>query len=105
MLLFLQDDRRKLLQERKESERATEELRKELSTLRSQSKKESEESKSKLIVERHERERESSEHAVMVRELQKALSEERRGRERAEDALREAEERCKQVGKETKNMF
>ncbi|BES93484.1 GRIP and coiled-coil domain-containing protein [Nesidiocoris tenuis] len=43
--------------------------------------------KSKLIIERHQREKEHNDHGVMIRELQKVVSEERIRRERAEVSL------------------
>ena len=90
------------MQEKKEKERQLEEVQKELLHLRSQSKKDLEEAKSKLIIERHEREKEMSDHALMIRELQKLLSEERRAKERAENARHEAEEKKKLVRRKTK---
>ncbi|XP_014275500.1 GRIP and coiled-coil domain-containing protein 1 isoform X2 [Halyomorpha halys] len=43
--------------------------------------------KSKLIIERHQREKEHNDHGVMIRELQKVVSEERAKREKAEANL------------------
>uniref|UniRef100_A0A146M3V6 GRIP and coiled-coil domain-containing protein 1 n=1 Tax=Lygus hesperus TaxID=30085 RepID=A0A146M3V6_LYGHE len=43
--------------------------------------------KSKLIIERHQREKEHNDHGVMIRELQKVMSEERGRREKAESSL------------------
>jgi hypothetical protein len=62
-----QDDRRKLVSDRKERERELEASRSEVSSLKSSSKKELEEAKSRLIVERHEREKETGDHALMLR--------------------------------------
>ncbi len=86
-----------VLQAKKEKEQLAEDLQKELTQLRAKSKQDLEEAKSKLIIERHEHEKATSDHAVMLRELQKLLSEERRAKEKAENSRHEAEERFRQV--------
>ena len=74
-----------------------ESLTRELDSERTRRATESEELKSKLIIERHEREKDASDHALMIRELQKLLSEERRAKEKLENSMHEAQEKVKQV--------
>ena len=63
----MQEDRKKLISERRDREREAEQLRSELASARSAAKSDVEEAKSRLIVERHEREKETNDHAIMLR--------------------------------------
>ena len=63
----MQDDRKKLISERRDLEREADRLRSELASARSASRSELEEAKSRLIVERHERDKETNDHALMLR--------------------------------------
>ncbi len=67
--------------------------------MKAKAKADLEEIKSKLIVERHDREKETSDHAHMLREIQRLLSDERRAKDQLETALHEAETKIKQVKK------
>lgn len=94
-----QEDRKKLMGEKKELTKEVEALRKEVEAVRVKAKADLDEAKSKLIIERHEREKETSDHAVMLRELQKLLADERRAKEKLESALAEARNKEKAVVK------
>ena len=67
LILTSQEDRKKLISERRDREREADRLRSELAAARSASRSELEEAKSRLIVERHEREKETNDHAIMLR--------------------------------------
>ena len=54
-----------------------------------------EETKSKWIVERHNREKESNDHALMLRELQKLVADERSAKEKFEHELSKARDNLK----------
>ena len=85
-----QEDRRRTVQEKRERERTIEALHKEMAEKEAKVKVTVEDLKSKLIVEKHSREAEMSDHALMIRELQKLLSDERRTKEKLENDLHEA---------------
>ena len=90
-----QEDRRKLLQERKERDKQIESLRAEMASKKTSSLADVEELKSKLILEKHAREKEASDHALILRELQKLLSDERRGKEKLEHSLHDAQDKIR----------
>ena len=76
-----QEDRKKLVTEKREKEEKVAILTNELETLKSRQKSEMEEMKSKLILERYEREKSQSDNQMMMRELQTVIADERRKRE------------------------
>ncbi|XP_066993533.2 GRIP and coiled-coil domain-containing protein 1 isoform X2 [Anabrus simplex] len=88
-----QADKKQLRQEKEEREKVIKELQEKNQLLSN----EIENLKSKLIVERHERDKEQSDHGVMIRELQKLLSEERRQKELAESQMEELKSKLSQT--------
>merc|ERR1711976_62529 len=90
-----QEDRKKLRAEVNDKNKTIETLRAELKIAKEKSHTEVEESKSKLIIERHNREKESSDHALMIRELQKLVTDERGGKEKLETELLSAKDSLK----------
>lgn len=92
-----QEDRKKYVAEKRERERQIEALKAEIAQIRTQTQKDVEEIKSKLIVERHGREKDTANHALMIRELQKLLSDERRAKERLETDLHETRTKLQAV--------
>lgn len=82
-----QEDKKKMRQEIAEKDEAMATLSKDLDKLKVKAKLDVDEAKSKLIVERHNRERETNDHALMLRELQKLVADERSGREKCESEL------------------
>ena len=90
-----QEEKRRIRQEKQDIEKATQQANKELESLKIKFKLETEELKSKWIVERHNREKESNDHALMLRELQKLVGEERAAKERLELELQEARDKLK----------
>ena len=84
---MFQDDKRKLRHELSEKEKICENLKKELKIVKEKSKVELEETKSKLIIEKHNRDQETNDHALMLRELQKIVADERSAKEKCETEL------------------
>ena len=82
-----QKSKKKSIQERSENEKKIDALKQELASLKTAAKKELDETKSKFIVERHNREKESNDHALMLRELQKLVADERAAKEKLENEL------------------
>jgi len=76
-------DKRKMRKEKEDQAAELSLLRTQVETL----KQDFEESKSKLIVERHEREKETNNNLLMIKELQKLLSDERNAKERYAEEL------------------
>lgn len=72
-----QADKKHMRQELQAKDKGIKDLNEKMKSISVQHGTELEKSKSKLIVERHEREKEVNDHMVMVRELQKLLSDER----------------------------
>lgn len=72
-----QADKKLMRQELQTKDKAMKDLNEKIKSLTVQHGYELEKSKSKLIVERHDREKEINDHMLMVRELQKLLSDER----------------------------
>lgn len=72
-----QADKKQMRQELQAKEKAIKDLNEKIKALSAQHVNELEKAKSKLIVERHDREKEVNDHMLMVRELQKLLSDER----------------------------
>merc|ERR1711962_403157 len=89
------EDKKKLRAEVNDKNKTIETLRAELKSAKEKSRTEVEESKSKLIIERHNREKESSDHALMIRELQKLVTDERGGKEKLETELLSAKDSLK----------
>ncbi|XP_030633840.1 GRIP and coiled-coil domain-containing protein 1 [Chanos chanos] len=87
-----QADKRKMKQELEEMQTASEEMKRkhesELQTLQEQLA----ECKARVITQQHEREQEQGDHALMLKELQKLLQEERSHRQDAELKLEDARE-------------
>uniref|UniRef100_A0A069DZE9 Putative myosin class ii heavy chain n=1 Tax=Panstrongylus megistus TaxID=65343 RepID=A0A069DZE9_9HEMI len=79
-----QADKKQLRAEKLQMENTIKELQQQLEHETRAHLSEMENFKSKLIVERHQREMEHNDHGVMIRELQKVVSEERSKREKAE---------------------
>ncbi|KAG8323923.1 GRIP and coiled-coil, partial [Homalodisca vitripennis] len=79
-----QADRKQARTEKEEKDKIIKDLQKQLEQATRAHQNELENYKSKLIVERHQREREHNDHGVMIRELQKLVSEERTAREAIE---------------------
>lgn len=77
MEAFFQADKKQMRQELQVKDKAIKDLNEKTKSLSMQHANELEKSKSKLIVERHDREKEVNDHMLMVRELQKLLSDER----------------------------
>ena len=90
-----QQSKKKSVQERAEFEKKIEVLKQELSGLKANAKKELDETKSKFIVERHNREKESNDHALMLRELQKLVADERASKEKLEHEFAKARDNLK----------
>lgn len=72
-----QADKKQMRQELQAKDKVIKDLNDKMRSLSVQHANELEKSKSKLIVERHDREKEANDHMIMVRELQKLLSDER----------------------------
>ena len=92
-----QEDRKKLRNDLQEKEKANEMLKTDLKTIKEKSKIEIEELKSKLIIERHNREKETNDHALMLRELQKLVADERSAKEKLENELQTVKDNLKAV--------
>ncbi|XP_049765163.1 GRIP and coiled-coil domain-containing protein 1 isoform X1 [Schistocerca cancellata] len=84
-----QADKKQLRHERDERDKIIKGLEEKMQNLTKQHLFEMECVKSRLIVERHERDKERNDHAVMMRELQMLLSEERRTKEQLENQVEE----------------
>ena len=84
-------------QDKLDLEKAVEKNNIEIENLKINFNQESEELKSKWIIERHNRDKESNDHALMLRELQKLVGEERARKERLELQLQEALDRSKDL--------
>lgn len=84
-----QADKKHLRTDREEKEKVVKELQEKLQQSTKQHQLDVENMKSKLIIERHERDKERSDHAVMIRELQKVVAEERRLKEQHENLVEE----------------
>ena len=92
---MFQDDKKKLRNELSDKEKICEKLKKELKEFRDKSKAELEESKSKLIIEKHNRDKEINDHALMLRELQKIVADERIAKEKLENELQISQDSLK----------
>lgn len=79
-----QQDKKQLRNERDECEKVIKDLKEKLRKAQTTNHSEIEHVKCKLIMERHEREKEQTDHAKMLKELQKLLYEERRSKEQLE---------------------
>ena len=79
-----QMDRKQLRNERDECEKVIKDLKEKLKKAQTSNYSEIEHLKCKLIMERHEREREQTDHAKVIKELQKLLYDERRNKEQLE---------------------
>ncbi|XP_076676811.1 GRIP and coiled-coil domain-containing protein 1-like isoform X3 [Andrena cerasifolii] len=79
-----QTDRKQLRNERDECEKVIKDLKEKLKKAQTSNYSEIEHLKCKLIMERHEREREQTDHAKVIKELQKLLYDERRNKEQLE---------------------
>jgi len=90
-----QEDKKKVRAEIKEKNKTIESILVELKEVKEKSRVETEEAKSKLIIERHNREKESSDHALMLRELQKLVTDERSAKEKLENELQSAKDSLK----------
>ena len=90
-----QQSKKKSVQEKAEIEKKVESLKAELQSVKANAKKELDETKSKWIVERHNREKESNDHALMLRELQKLVADERSAKEKFEFELSKAKDNLK----------
>merc|ERR1712083_1120153 len=86
---------KKLRTDINDKNKTIETLRAELKSAKEKSRIETEEAKSKLIIERHNREKESSDHALMLRELQKLVTDERNSKEKLENELQSAKDSLK----------
>mgnify|MGYP001207627684 FL=1 len=84
---MFQDDKRKLRNELSDKDKLCETLKKELKNIKDKSKVELEETKSKLIIEKHNRDKETNDHALMLRELQKIVADERSAKDKLETEL------------------
>lgn len=93
-----QADKRHLRQELHEKDRVIKELQDKLRASQEKFNLELEKAKSKLIVERHEREKETNDHMLMVRELQKLLSDERHLKDNIEMQLNDLKAQFAQSG-------
>lgn len=82
-----QADKRQLRQDLQSKDKHIKDLQDRYKALAAQNALELDKAKSKLIVERHEREKEINDHMLMVRELQKLLSDERHLKENLEMQL------------------
>jgi hypothetical protein len=89
------EDRRRLITEKKDLVFKVDAIAKELEQTKAKAKTDLEESKSKLIIEKHGREKDASDHQLMIRELQKLLSDERRSKEKLESTLVEAQDKMR----------
>ena len=90
-----QEDRKKLKTELNEKDEFISTLKQELKSLKDKSKTEIEEAKSKLIIERHNREKEGNDSALMLRELQKLITDERSSKEKLETQLQTSKDSLK----------
>ncbi|GAB0087427.1 GRIP and coiled-coil domain-containing protein 1 [Sergentomyia squamirostris] len=79
-----QADKKQLRQEIQQKDKSIKELQEKVKSANTQSSFDVENVKSKLIVERHEREKETNDNLMMIRELQKLLSDERHLKENLE---------------------
>lgn len=82
-----QADKRHLRQDLQQKDKQIKDLQERYKAISIQNALELDKSKSKLIVERHDREKEMNDHMLMVRELQKLLSDERHLKENLEMQL------------------
>nr|BAN20798.1 GRIP and coiled-coil domain-containing protein 1, putative [Riptortus pedestris] len=82
-----QADKKQLRSEKLELEKKIKEMQAQLEHETRAHLSEMENFKSKLIIERHQREKEHNDHGVMIRELQKVVSEERAKREKTEGLM------------------
>ncbi|KAK9511618.1 hypothetical protein O3M35_000242 [Rhynocoris fuscipes] len=82
-----QADKKQLRAEKMQLESVIKELQQQLEHETKAHLSEMENFKSKLIVERHQREKEHNDHGLMIRELQKVVSDERTKREKAEGTI------------------
>ena len=92
---MFQDDKRKLRNDLSDKEKIIENLKSELKTMKEKSKVDLEETKSKLIIEKHNRDKETNDHALMLRELQKLVTDERSAKEKVETDLQVAKDSLK----------
>ncbi|XP_040062165.1 GRIP and coiled-coil domain-containing protein 1 [Ixodes scapularis] len=92
-----QGDRRRLIQEKEAALRQAEEAQRAASELTAALETKLSEMRAKLREEQTGREREQTDHAAMLRELQRLLAEERTTREGLEDKLEEATRRAAQA--------
>ena len=77
-------------------------LKQEVKQFRDEFKTEIDEAKSKLIIERHNREKETNDHALMLRELQKLVTDQRSAKEKADHELQQVKDQLKGTKMSTK---
>ena len=90
-----QEDKKKLRAELTEKDSVISSLKQEVKQFRDKFKTEIDEAKSKLIIERHNREKETNDHALMLRELQKLVTDERSAKEKADHELQQVKDQLK----------
>ena len=90
-----QEDKKKLRAELNEKDSVISSLKQEVKEFRDKFKTEIDEAKSKLIIERHNREKETNDHALMLRELQKLVTDERSAKEKADHELQQVKDQLK----------
>ena len=97
-----QEDKKKLRAELNEKDSVISNLKQEVKQFRDKFKTEIDEAKSKLIIERHNREKETNDHALMLRELQKLVTDERSAKEKADHELQQVKDQLKGTKMSTK---
>ena len=90
-----QEDKRKLRSELNDKDKIIDTLKEELKNVKDKARLDIEEVKSKLIIEKHNREKETDDHALMIRELQKLVSDERNAKEKLEHEVQSSKDSLK----------
>ena len=92
---IFQEDKKKLRTDLNEKDQIIVSLKAELKAVKEKSRIEIDDAKSKLIIERHNREKETNDNALMLRELQKLITDERTAREKLESELQQSKDSMK----------
>ncbi len=92
---MFQEDKKKMRADISDKDKTIDSLKTELESTRDKLRKGVDEAKSKLIIERHNREKETNDHALMLRELQKLVADERIAKEKLETDLQQARDAFK----------
>jgi hypothetical protein len=90
-----QEDKKQLRSELNEKDKLLTSLKSELKSTQDTLRLQVDEAKSKLIIERHNREKESNDNALMLRELQKLITDERTAKEKFEADLDQTKDSLK----------